>query len=935
MSITEIKQAIGGWELRLREDTPQQVLDALTFFGHIAILPGEVSVAQYGNSLLASARYVGVYRGRDAQDTFTLKGSGLAFWLGDEDGKGDIFETPVVLTTQTFANSVRALLPPGGSITEGVLNSVPGTLSQRFQWQNSREAIGFVTDTFGAEYRVNYDGTLDAGTVSQLYVTTPKTLLMRKGFGADLLRKAIGGQLAMGVDVEDVTTRVVLLAEGEGTSIATGNADAPPTPYKDLHGNPIKVTRIVSESGTEAANAAARAQLQLNRFLNARRSVSLSSNDYDIKGTFVVGDYLDVYDPENGFYDAVREAYWQGERINPMALRCVEMSWPVPTGWTVAFRDINGNWIDLSPYYIGESGDTTIVVGELARGLSSVGGEAVGVRPNLPDSAAGAPDTTIPAAPAFTDISTGSYQPENGDWTKAAVFVSWNQPLNSDGSVITDGGHYEIRYRVNTWIGYQVRWGMLGTTPPGAGYRWGQLSGNRWGAPITDPVEASQEWNIVYVGWGQTQMLIQELTPGMEYEFQIRAVDSANPPKQGPWSASEFVVASEDLFAPDVPAAPVVASSRLSIQVIHTLGKASGGTFNLQPDLVYLSVHVGGSTSFFPDDSNVVGKLIANSGMIQAGIPAIGTFQIEQTDDVWVKVVAVDRAGNKSGPSDAVQASVELIDDAHISDLTATKITAGTIMAQLLLAGSIKTAETGARVELSGAGVFAFNSSGEQTVAIRSVDGSGTFTGELQTELNGVGTSFVTVGGRAYSRWSVNTSGGAPLDHIVLQKALDYGGTWGQGFETGIKTRVGELQDGGKVLMSEVTNIFSHQPTAVGGQESFLALGRWPATGQSASGPDGMIYLQGRFGRRQAASAEGAIWTERDPVAAGFGASAYLYGPTMLDQMCPVYSITGVNTDTHSLVGGASAPSATGFNVQWAGTAAHNVYVWAFRMDNA
>ena len=717
MTITEIKQASGSWDIRLREHTPRDLLDKLTEFGHVVVAPGRLDVRQYGDSLLAAARYVGVYLGRTAQNEYGLKGAGMAYWLGDSDDKGDLLEAPVDLVGTTFANSVRALLPPSGSVIEGVLHSVAGTYTGKHQWVTPRKAITYVTDTFGAEWRVNNNGTLDAGTVSQLYKTTPTTILMQKQAGADLLRKALPGRMGMETDVEDYTTRVVLLAEGEGSSIATGSAEQPVVPYKHLFGAPVKITRLVSESETSEANADARAQLALNHFSGKRNSVTLSSDAFDIKGDLVVGDYVDVYDPKNGFIDSGREVIWEGQPINPIALRCVELTWPVPPGWTVAFRTTEGEWIDLSPYYAGETGETTIVVGDLPRSLSSIGTEPVGIRPNLPDSPDSAPDTTIPAAPAFQDTSTGSYQPDTGDWTKAAVFLKWNQPLNTDGSVITDGGHYEIRYRVNTWIGYRVRWGELG--PLGANYRWGQLSGNRWGAPITDPVQASGEWHTVYVGWGQTQTLVQELTPGVEYEFQIRAVDSANPPKVSVWSASEFVVASEDLFAPSVPAAPVVASSRIAIQVIHTLGKAEGGTFNLQPDLVYLSVHVGGSNAFLPDDSNEVGKLIANAAMIQANIPAVGTFQIEQTDDVWVKVVAVDRAGNRSGPSEAVQATVDLIDDQHISDLSVSKLTAGIITAQTVLASQMEVG-LGGNIRLTEGSLDVYDPSGKLRVEVGS-----------------------------------------------------------------------------------------------------------------------------------------------------------------------------------------------------------------------
>lgn len=697
MTITEVKQSLGSWGIKLREDTPRAILDALTYFGHVAIMPGKVDPAQYGDNLLTTARYVGVFQHRDAQDELTLSGSGMAFWLGDGDEKGDVFETPVVLNAQTFATSVPALLPPGGSVVPGTIHSVPGTYTGKHQWETPRKALTYVTDTFGAEWRINGDATLDAGTVAQLYVTTPQALLLRNEEGRELSVVAFPGKMRMATDVQDYTTRVVLLAEGEGSNIATGSADVPVTPYKDLRGNPIRSTRLVSESDTAAENAEARAQLQLNRFVNARQSVSLSTSAFDVKGSFVVGDYLNVYDPANGYVDLDRQVWWKGQPINPVALRCVEMSWPVEAGFTVAFRDINGVWFDLSPYYVPESGDTTIVVGDFNRSIGGMGGESVGIRPNLPDAPEGSPDTTVPAAPAFTGFSTGAYQSGTTSTTKAAIRAQWNQPLNGDGSTIQDGDHYEIRYRVNAVIGYHVSWDQL------ASYSWDDLG--TWDAMISSPVSADPQWMTAYVGWDTLAYTITELTPGVQYEFQIRAVDTASPPNNGPWSASSFVVTTGDIIAPSTPETPVVAGSMTAIQVVHSLGKASGGTFNLEQDLDHLDVHVGGVATFTPDDSTKIGELIANAGMILGEIPAVGTFQVEQIGPVWVRVVAVDRAGNRSGASEGVTATAELIDNAHISDLSVSKLTAGTITASIVNAGEIMTSTTGSRMILNGSGL--------------------------------------------------------------------------------------------------------------------------------------------------------------------------------------------------------------------------------------
>lgn len=961
MSVTEIKQALGKWELRLREDTPRELLAALSFYGHVAIVPGQLDPTQYGDSLLTTSRYVGVYRGKDSQDDFTLKGSGMAFWLGDEDSKGDVFETAVVLTGVSFAAAVTALLPAGGAVVAGTLNAIAGTYTGKHQWQTPREAITYVTDTYGGEWRVNGDASLDAGTVAQLYVTAPKTLLTPRGKGVDLLRRALAGRLAMGVDVEDTTTRVVLLAEGSGDSIATGSADAAVVPYKDLHGNALKATRVVSESGTESTNAAARAQLQLNRFLNPRRSVQLTTSEYDVKGSFAVGDYIDVYDPANGFYDVLREVYWEGDRVNPMALRCVEMTWPIPPGWTVGFRDINGVWFDLSPWYVGEGGETTIVVGELSRGLSSVGGEPVGVRPNLPEAGA---DFTTPAAPTWGTFSAGNYQPDDGQWTKAAILAVWNQPLNGDASTITDGGHYELRYRVNSYIGYAVRWGSLST------YRWGSLSTNRWGAPITDPVE-SGEWHVIFVPWGQTQFLIQELTPGVEYEFQIRAVDAANPPHQGPFSTSMFYIAQGDIFAPSTPAAPTVASNPVSIQVLHMLGKAGSGAFTLEPDLAYLSVHVGNLSGFLPDDTNLVGKLIANGGMIAGQIPALGTFTIPDTDAIWVKVIAVDREGNQSPPSSGVQATVDLIDDAHISDLSVSKVTAGTITAGWILAGSIKTSLSGARVELDEDGIRAYKANGAGTLNVNSntgfVDIVGRFTAQTDvgsiiridpvaggddpfiyleasnsntnrghlaqfgtgindvTELSTKNIATDNVDGGRLWLLKTNASLAVAPDGSTNQAKVDINvaditvkaRTVSQLTLNEIQAQLTSDNSGlGKLLIFPGGSVLSHTPS--GGVETYVGVGfptadRFSGRGKVANGfafNDSMFYGTGIV------------------IGAGFGSIAFTYGPTMTGAIFPMYSISGASPTFFHCI---SASSTTGFSVAWNDANAHNMWAWVMR----
>jgi hypothetical protein len=292
VAVTEVLKALGSWEISLLPSVPRDVLDAVQYFGHVAIIPGRLDPAQYGDNLLDVARYVGVVRTRTTGDdgrtnapgdNLSVGGVGMAFWLGDEDGKGDVFENAVEPASASFATAINMLLPASGAVTAGTIHSVSGTYTGRHQYETPRTAIGYVCDTMSSEsvpvsWRVNGDGTLDAGPDSDLFVTNPTCVILTKGAGEDMALRALPGSMDVTRDMEDYSTRVVLLAEGEGASIATGAADiSPATGFKDIHGNALKLTRLVSESDTSSTNAEIRAALQLSRFTSTRNALTLST----------------------------------------------------------------------------------------------------------------------------------------------------------------------------------------------------------------------------------------------------------------------------------------------------------------------------------------------------------------------------------------------------------------------------------------------------------------------------------------------------------------------------------------------------------------------------------------------------------------------------------------------------------------------------------
>ena len=75
MTIQESLNALGQWEIDLLPTIPREKLDALKFFGHVAIVHGRVDPLVYGDSLLSPgvARYVGVLRTNSLSDDARTK----------------------------------------------------------------------------------------------------------------------------------------------------------------------------------------------------------------------------------------------------------------------------------------------------------------------------------------------------------------------------------------------------------------------------------------------------------------------------------------------------------------------------------------------------------------------------------------------------------------------------------------------------------------------------------------------------------------------------------------------------------------------------------------------------------------------------------------------------------------------------------------------
>lgn len=689
MPVTEVLGSLGSFEVALTADVPDDVIRQVGYFGHLVVIEGQVDPVDVGDGLLEAARYVGVLRRKAHPDGWILAGSGMRFWLGDEDGKGHVLETQVTLTNATITAAVTAVLPP--SVTLGTIHPLANPALRytgSHVFQSPRQALDIICDAFGVEHRVNGDASLDVGTAAQLYDTaSPNTVIVRRESGTDMELTALAGDYDTDEDAYDYSTRVLLLGQtvGDGntpdTVFATGAANAPVVPYADLLGNPVKLTRLISESGETSGSVTARAALQLNRFNRLNRSLTVRAADYENTAGHRVGDNVYVYDPETGIVDPARELYFRGRVLHPDVVRVTEDSWRVTGSHTVAFRTQAGVWLDLTRWVVPEtSANDDITVGDLPRSLT----RSPSTVSDRVDAARGGNNGVAPKAPTALNLSTESILDARGN-NVSVIVATWTGPTqNTDNSALTDLAYYVVH--------------------------WRRTGATQWQSTATTDTSVSFPVAL-----------------GLGYEVRVAAVDSVG--DQSAWSSTSSVTAAVDSAAPSAPSQPVV-TSYLGQLRIEWNGLTAGGTA-MPSDFNRVDVHVSSTNGFTPSDATLVSSLSAKGA-------AFATAPYGATR--YVKLVAYDHTGNISAASAQASGATVQAADGDIAAVSVGKLTAGTVSADVVMAGRFATALTGARRELNAVGFQAFDASNNLLINLNGVDNL--LTGRFRTGSGGTGPYF-------------------------------------------------------------------------------------------------------------------------------------------------------------------------------------------------
>ena len=369
MSVTERVLAAGDWSVTVSDETPRSLLEAIDVekigFSTLVILPTRLDPRVHTDAdLLALARYTGIYR---RQEGLTLSGAGLPTLMGDEDGKGDVFESPRTTADGYLTQWVPALRPL--SLAAGTVTSPGGSYTKSFYLITAKEAFETLNATFGVEWRITPDLKLHVGTPAALYGTTPKIIVLADAGegGRDIFLTGVAAAAGLSVDLEDYASKIIV-PYGAETEVAVAEVSAHPY-RRPTDGGPALIDKVISAGTDDATDPQIQADAALETAGLPRREVAVQDTHYDLGLIAPVGSYVWLYAPPM-IVDTGSPVQFRGRACYPQMIRLMGMTWPVTIGSGVYLRTTGTGgvvWQDLTEVVEWETGDVRLEVGALPR----------------------------------------------------------------------------------------------------------------------------------------------------------------------------------------------------------------------------------------------------------------------------------------------------------------------------------------------------------------------------------------------------------------------------------------------------------------------------------------------------------------------------------------------------------------------------------------
>lgn len=425
--IETVLQAPGRFELAF--DNPPEEIRKLTARAFAALIVTPAPLARGDDytysDLLAMASYVGIVTAR-SDDRTKISGYGPAWLLNGPRVEADAVKTsrPFYDGTNTswIRNDVLQLgTSQNNGITVGTISSSSsgakkGALTKG---QSRLDVLNWTCRRFGKEWRINPNGTLDAGSKATMYptTTTPTAMVTRVNGGSEVDIKGLAAlEVDDRVDWDDYTSEVVAHYQADdydwGISYAVGDTvvtalwtgsyykcklahtssatnQPPNTTYWDavnayatstlspsVYVNPYSASAIIQRRVIDAKNvtdygdAGDVADQQLARFDDINEELTISTDVYDISSSVKAGDGINVWDPENDLYNISNPVAYQGRLVYPRVVRvhavrdaCTAVKGYYLRSWNGTAQELH----DLTPFVAFESSGVTLECGQPRR----------------------------------------------------------------------------------------------------------------------------------------------------------------------------------------------------------------------------------------------------------------------------------------------------------------------------------------------------------------------------------------------------------------------------------------------------------------------------------------------------------------------------------------------------------------------------------------
>lgn len=348
MSFTRRLMAHGDFQLPIIAGTPRWLRrifelgeESPNGFCSVVCTPARYSLDDIdADDLLDLCQFVGFHR---MNDGLVLSGPGVEAAASDELGK--YTGSAPSGGTRTFSQWITEITTSSSGVVDaGSVEAISGNVTWTPEYPIATlDALDYICTQKGAEWRVNNDLTVDAGTITHLYSTTPQAIVGAVGRGG--LEpggyRGIVGKVSKVEHLEDYAYSVHYLDSTDGSILGGANRSSAGF---HIEGTQYKPVIALTDGSNTIANQSARATARLvygDDTLKRTYRVEGLGTSRPLEHIGTPGEYLYVFDPAELLLDKANQIVYRGAPVWPIKLRIIAVTTPLRRGqgWYYRYQD--------------------------------------------------------------------------------------------------------------------------------------------------------------------------------------------------------------------------------------------------------------------------------------------------------------------------------------------------------------------------------------------------------------------------------------------------------------------------------------------------------------------------------------------------------------------------------------------------------------------